>query len=163
MLRKFLAYILVAAAPALAGAQEPWLHIYYPEGSSYQGFDMNNVLDITFDETTGKMIINGVDGETTAYAKTLDHFEIGPNVAAIYIDTDIPGFSEIPSKEVYLDATMTFKGRGLQPDYVERVKIRGRGNSTWNMPKKPYRLKFEVKQRLLLPKRPKTLFCSPTT
>lgn len=155
MFRKFLAYIIVAMAPALADAQDPWLHIYYPDGTDYQGFDMNDVLDITFDETTGKMIINGVDGESKAYAKTMDHFEINPNVAAIYIDTDIQGFTEIPSKDIYLDATMTFKGRGNQPDYVERVKIRGRGNSTWGMPKKPYRLKFEVKQRLLLPKKAK--------
>lgn len=155
MLRKFLAYIMVAMAPALAGADEPWLHIYYPDGNKYQGFDMNDVLDITFDETTGTMFINSADGEAKAYAKAMDHFEIGPNVAAIYIDTDIQGFSEIPSKEEYLDATITFKGRGLQPDFVERVKIRGRGNSTWGMPKKPYRLKFEAKQRMLLPKKAK--------
>lgn len=155
MLRKFLSYILMVLAPALAGAQDPWLHIYYPDGSDYQGFDMNDVLDITFDETTGKMIINGVDGETTVFGKSIDRFEINPNVAAIYIETDIPGFTEIPSKEVYLDATMTFLGRGLQPEYAQKVKIRGRGNSTWGMPKKPYRLKFEEKQRILLPKKAK--------
>ena len=156
MLRKFLALAALAISamtPALA--QDPWLHIYYPDGSSYQGFDMNDILDITFDESAGTMIINGIDGSSTAFAKNIDRFEINPNVAAIYIQTDNEYLTEITSKTIYEEATMTFIGRGLQPDYVERVKIRGRGNSTWGYSKKPYRLKFSEKQRLLLPKKAK--------
>lgn len=156
MLRKFLVLATFAiSASILALAQDPWLHIYYPDGSDYQGFDMNEVLDITFDESAGTMIINGVDGSSTAYAKAIDRFEINPNVAALFIQTDNENITEITSKVIYEDATMTFLGRGRQPDYVERVKIRGRGNSTWGYSKKPYRLKFAEKQRLLLPKKAK--------
>ncbi|MDE7335856.1 MAG: CotH kinase family protein [Muribaculaceae bacterium] len=155
MLRKLLATLAIIIASTSARAQDPWLHLYYPDGSNYQAFDMNEVLEINFDELTGTMTINGINGASKAFAKSLDHFEINPNVAALFIDTDNADITEITSKVVYEDATLTFKGRGLQPDYSERVKIRGRGNSTWSYSKKPYRLKFSEKQRLLLPKKAK--------
>ena len=31
----------------------------------------------------------------------------------------------------------------------DSLRIRGRGNSTWGLPKKPYRLKFNRKERFL--------------
>lgn len=155
MFRKFLAYCLIAAAPAIAAAQDQWLHVYYPNGADYQAYDMNDIVELSFDETTGTMLIHTADGTYKAFAQTMERFAINPNVAAIYIDTDIDGIYEITSKTEYLDATMTFVGRGLQDDYSAPVKIRGRGNSTWSYSKKPYRLKFAEKQRILLPKKQK--------
>ena len=63
------------------------------------------------------------------------------------IDTE--GGQDIVSKTVYLKAHMT-----LTEDLVTRapgdvieadLQIKGRGNSTWGQPKKPYRLKFNEK------------------
>ena len=58
----------------------------------------------------------------------------------------------VTSKEVYKTATIkirediTTRGPG---DYFEAVtKIKGRGNSTWDEPKKPYKLKFNEKVSL---------------
>ena len=65
-------------------------------------------------------------------------------------------YSNLPT--LYVE---TFNGRGItsKTDYVfcrlvmvdgldtihyDSVQIRGRGNSTWNMEKKPYRLKFKT-------------------
>lgn len=60
---------------------------------------------------------------------------------------------EITSKEEYIKAhirivedTYSVEGGDLDSD----VKVKGRGNSTWNyFPKKPYRLKFDSKQSVL--------------
>lgn len=49
----------------------------------------------------------------------------------------------IASTEDYLDANLTLDGAALT------AEIRGRGNSTWSMPKRPYRLKLTSKRPLL--------------
>ncbi len=54
----------------------------------------------------------------------------------------------VTSKEYYLNATISIDGAGVYPDMPETaVLIKGRGNTSWNMSKKPYRLKFETKQK----------------
>lgn len=56
----------------------------------------------------------------------------------------------IVSKDDYLNAT--FKLTEYQNEEIiteSEVKIKGRGNSTWSMPKKPYALKFDKKIQLL--------------
>ena len=63
------------------------------------------------------------------------------------IDIDIDGGEMVSSKEYYLDATISFQGNGVWDDYdfEDRVKIKGRGNTSWSSnayAKNPYRLKF---------------------
>lgn len=55
----------------------------------------------------------------------------------------------INSKEDYLRATLKLEGIGEYEDYEGSLGIRGRGNSTWLQPKKPYRLKLDTKASLL--------------
>lgn len=57
----------------------------------------------------------------------------------------------IVSKDDYLDATLKVDpGTAYeQENRLIETEIRGRGNSTWGMPKKPYRLKFNEKQPIL--------------
>jgi len=50
-------------------------------------------------------------------------------------------------RENYVAGTLTISGDG-EP-YQGALQVRGRGNSTWSMPKKPYRLKLDVKAPLL--------------
>lgn len=64
----------------------------------------------------------------------------------IYIDTE--GGAAIHSKEVYVNATIQVDGKGKYADYTGTTQIRGRGNSTWGMPKKPYRLKLSTKSEM---------------
>ena len=58
----------------------------------------------------------------------------------------------IDSKENYVKAGFRFEdpsGFYMEQTVLERTgKIRGRGNSTWGMPKKPYRIKLEDKTDL---------------
>lgn len=60
----------------------------------------------------------------------------------IYIETI--GGQEITSKEDYLNGTVKIDGNGVNTDLaLSTMRIRGRGNSTWNKPKKPYRIKLD--------------------
>jgi len=59
----------------------------------------------------------------------------------------------IVSKEDYLTATLNIEGKRNYPDLTTTTSIKGRGNSTWGYPKKPYRLKLDSKTSIFgLPK-----------
>ena len=58
------------------------------------------------------------------------------------IDIDIDGGYFVTSKDYYLNANFRISGFGVYDDFEDSVQIKGRGNSTWNYSKKPYRLKF---------------------
>ena len=65
----------------------------------------------------------------------------------VYIDT--PDSAAITSKEDWLkNATISIKGSSYDISSV-KTSIRGRGNSTWVQPKKPYALKLDKKQSIL--------------
>ena len=69
-------------------------------------------------------------------------------VPTIYINT-FDG-QPITSKDYYKDAEISINGHGIFPSMSKtEVQIRGRGNSSWSWPKKPYRLKFEEKVKPL--------------
>ncbi|NLA92818.1 MAG: hypothetical protein GX842_05210 [Spirochaetales bacterium] len=79
-------------------------------------------------------------------------FLLKSNLPIIYINT--PGGVPIDSKE-WVDKA---KGLGLSTFTIENTQdynltvdgdIRGRGNSTWGMPKKPYNIKLESSEELL--------------
>ncbi len=66
----------------------------------------------------------------------------------IYIDTE--GRVDIVEKKTYVQAEIYIDG-GINFEDLPRVpaSIRGRGNSTWGMPKKPYRIKLDSKASVL--------------
>lgn len=52
---------------------------------------------------------------------------------------------EVPTnatKDIYIPGEMIIDGVGIFPDFRDSMLIKGRGNSSWSLPKKPYRLKF---------------------
>jgi len=55
----------------------------------------------------------------------------------------------IVSKDVYVLSRMDYTDESDQTVSYDSLWIRGRGNSTWSLAKKPYKLKFEKKQKLL--------------
>jgi len=74
------------------------------------------------------------------------------NLPAIYIETE--GGVAITSKEDYVRATLHYVDDAGVTTY-DALGIRGRGNSTWGLDKKPYRIKFDKKQTFLGPDRAK--------
>ena len=72
-------------------------------------------------------------------------------IPRIYITTQ--GGAPVVDKENYVpgtirveDPSLTFADTAV---FEAAMKIRGRGNSTWGMPKKPYKLKLEEKAKIL--------------
>lgn len=87
--------------------------------------------------------ITGNDGSTKTYYVKLED----THLPAIYIST---GNVPITSKETYITGSMWIAG-SIAGDtlYNGTLQIRGRGNSTWEMPKKPYKVKLDKKFGLL--------------
>jgi spore coat protein CotH len=78
-----------------------------------------------------------------------DDLYVEPALKIPTINIEINNFEEINSKDDYVKGTFEFNSRdyGFE-DFVQPIKIRGRGNSTWDMPKKSYQFKLEEKHNL---------------
>lgn len=68
-------------------------------------------------------------------------------IPQFFIETD--GEMPIVSRDVYLQAQLKIDGVGVYADFNGSTEIRGRGNSTWGRPKKPYRIKLNKKASIL--------------
>jgi hypothetical protein len=75
------------------------------------------------------------------------------NLPTLYITTDstYANGTKVPiQKEVYFSGSLRIVAGNETPgQYDSTIQIRGRGNSTWNLAKKPYRIKLDKKTRLL--------------
>lgn len=71
------------------------------------------------------------------------------NLPCIYINT-LDGTS-ITSKEIYKYAKLVYVDEQDNIISYDSIQIRGRGNSTWTLKKKPYRIKFAEKELFLGP------------
>ena len=69
------------------------------------------------------------------------------NLPHVYIET-FSGRS-ITSKDNYVLARMWMVSERDSVQFFDSLEIRGRGNATWGLAKKPYKLKFHEKEKLL--------------
>jgi hypothetical protein len=70
------------------------------------------------------------------------------NLPVMTIDTT--GQAPVDSEDDYVDATLTISDpTNASNNYTGTMGIKGHGNSTWNMPKKPFRLNLDNKAPLL--------------
>src|SRR5690625_6095807 len=76
-----------------------------------------------------------------------DEEETDPQLPSIYINTE--NEIEITTKDDYVPAEIKIEGKNQFEDYQGTLGIRGRGNTTWGMPKKPYKLKLDSKAPLM--------------
>lgn len=86
--------------------------------------------------------ITAEDGSTKSYVVI---FEV--DIPTLQINTNnVP----VDSKEEYVNGTLKITGN-IPPSfsYDGKMKIKGRGNSTWGMAKKPFKIKLEVESPLL--------------
>ncbi|MEO6916346.1 MAG: CotH kinase family protein, partial [Chitinophagaceae bacterium] len=84
------------------------------------------------------------NGSSRDYAVKLKAFT---GIPILYITTESP----VDSKDVYVNGSLKVDGNmefseGL---YDGAIQIKGRGNSTWFQPKKPYKIKLASKSKLL--------------
>lgn len=60
-----------------------------------------------------------------------------------------PNGVDITSKDYYLESLMSFVNTDGSETFADSTNLKGRGNSTWGCPKKPYAIKFDKKKSLL--------------
>jgi hypothetical protein len=79
-----------------------------------------------------------------SFSQAVFSWYVEPELPIVRIDTQ--DAAPILDRENYVRATMSVdpNGSGFAP-YSGTLGIRGRGNSTWTLPKKPYRLKLDTK------------------
>jgi len=78
---------------------------------------------------------------------TVSKVEEEVNLAQINFDTN--GGVSIVSKDDYVEGVLTVNGQSEYNDLIIDAEIRGRGNSTWNYPKKPYKIKLSSDESIL--------------
>ena len=69
--------------------------------------------------------------------------------ALAHINFDTEGSAPIVSKDDYIKGVLTIDGQSKYSDLIIDAKIRGRGNSTWTYPKKPYKIKLGSESSIL--------------
>lgn len=86
------------------------------------------------------------ENETVIYHLSIRYFT---GLPIVYIDTEEK--QPIESKDEYVKGTIRIVSNNVNgiPDFESVMKIKGRGNTTWGMPKKPYKIKFDSKVSLL--------------
>lgn len=92
---------------------------------------------------------NPCDIKVTTSATIVANFERREvSLPKVYINT--PGGVAITSKEIWTEGSfMRILDKYGDEIYNDTTSIRGRGNSTWNYPKKPYALKLDSKASIL--------------
>jgi len=154
--RTILPLAIMAASTLSVVAQTPWIHVYvknHKTNTSEIGFPSMPVSEIDsvyFTEYKGRFSKMGLRGSGQSYElpfSNISYWTIGPNVPTFRFTTS-PALQEVESKEEYLDGMLAIDGAGLVSDFSGPMLIRGRGNSTWNYPKKAYRVKFAEKTKL---------------
>ena len=91
------------------------------------------------------LTVEAESGDVKEYVVTLNCPQINVELPVLRLQPE----REIVDKENYVDTKVTlyspFTDSGWWNPDDEPVAVRGRGNSTWGLPKKPYRLKFPDK------------------
>ena len=89
------------------------------------------------------------EDDITLVANFQDQYVQITNIPTIFINTK--NGVGVTSKDNYVEAYVTVRGAENAEDNITEVlaEIKGRGNSTWGMAKKPYRLKFNKKIKFL--------------
>ena len=123
-----------------------WLHIYRYD-AAFTSIPMPDITGIEFygtEDLARKIVVSTTSTKESIPLSSVEKCAFGPNVPWLEITTDTY-IDEIASKEEYMAADFTLHGYGIYDDVQGRLNIRGRGNSTWGLPKKPYRLNFSSK------------------
>lgn len=98
--------------------------------------------------TEKSLTVCSSSGERMSFAYVNPEFEA--RLPMVNITTE--GGKSITSKEDYVNGKLSIinpdNKYGFADGFSADMKIRGRGNSTWGMPKKPWKIKFNEKQCL---------------
>lgn len=140
------------------------------ENVEVEDSDPNHVLDIYMSilpaDLSGKILYTKIyDENNNCYSTTMQakNFEAGTiynskKIAAVDLThsglpvtiINTPNNQDITSKEDYIENTLiSVFQTDVIDEFCELTNVKGRGNSTWDAPKKPYAIKFNKKKPLL--------------
>lgn len=97
-------------------------------------------------------VVEAENGETKEYKVEATETESKAVLPHIYVSTNDPNVTpdlDVNNKRTKFKADLKIDGKGEYEDYEGSIKIRGRGNSTWGMAKKPYKLLLDEAASLL--------------
>lgn len=140
MLRKLITP-LIALSAMTAGADGAHIFVYRND-ANFNHFRHK----IGIRATSGPFELTG--GDTSVPLEVIDSCTVRTADIPMLRFTlpDYPDAETVWDKELYINAGLDIEGNGTVNDAQNlQVSIKGRGNSTWNMPKKPIRLKFDKK------------------
>ena len=151
----------ISANEVRSNAVSRWVDVYFNNDSIQWvcSYTLNDYPSVEFEPSNltgedGSILydhfkISSPSSETSYF--NLSDFEsmsIGQHVLRLYIGTD-RSMDEISSKLNYEHGLVSVKS-DFDSENINNIpmNIRGRGNSSWDWPKKPYRLKFDYKVAL---------------
>lgn len=168
--------LLVGSAALTAAAQDTYMHVFCNDSIAQYATDsktgqeyitgyigsfgeapLQSLDSVSFTKTNKeisrlKLTYVTPDGKSRSpkiNLSAIDRITFGPNPAEFQITIPDAGqMTDVTSKTQYLDGHLTINGFGVCDDFDGDIKVRGRGNSTWNMPKKAYRIKLPEKTKL---------------
>lgn len=137
--------------------------VVLPEGTSSQsliasfGYRGTSVTVNGKSQESGKTVndftqpltytLKTITGESVDYIVSVKSMRL----PKVYVNTE--NNADIPDKENYVPSTVRIEDTdNMYSDgttFEASAGIRGRGNSTWGMPKKPYKIKLDKKAKLL--------------
>lgn len=175
-LRNISAAIILGLGATGAGAQDTFMHVFCNDSIELRATDpktgmeyftgyvgsfidapMAHLDSVSFMKNKGELarmrVTYTVPGEKSraprANLGSIERVTFGPNPAEFCITIpDSTWLTDVKSKTDYLDGLLKISGFGVCDDFEGTIKVRGRGNSTWNMPKKAYRIKLPEKTKL---------------
>ncbi len=142
----------------------------YPTALRIAGYLTEDVdvssLIATFETKNGKMYVNSIPQEsrktTNDFSNTVIYKCLGDNGETISFKVSLAPYTGLPvvvihtendtpmnSKTVWVNAHIKIDGMGIMENLTDSCTVKGRGNGSWKLPKKPFNLKLVNKQEVL--------------
>lgn len=161
MIKNILPIAVAAAVSTGAFAQTTeHIHVFRNDNNSntIKASEISGISFLGSNGEFGQMKVAGLDGSvTTIDMSAIDSCVVrATGIPEFHVTlNDYPYWTELQgAKDDVHPAQLYMLGNGMFDDLAEQtVEFRGRGNSTWNMRKKPYRFKMTAKAKVCgLPK-----------
>lgn len=151
-------YLLLAVAviSALSSFAQNEKLFLFRNDRQFNSFDMSAVTDISYSGNESGFDMMHITTKSSQYTfpmSSVDSCVIRlTDIPSIYVNlTDYPSVNDLFkgdgfTKSTVYAATLRMDGNGMYDDLpLQTVEFRGRGNSTWNFAKTPYRFKMAKK------------------
>jgi CotH kinase protein len=126
--------------------QKKFIMSFLPQTANVKVGDVVQQSGVTVNDFTTPVTYTVTDskGVVTNYKVSVKNFA---GIPILYLNTSGP----VVSEDDYITGSVSFNDNGQfgQDTTTRTLQIKGHGNSTWGMPKKPYKLKLDKKAALL--------------